>query len=286
MKTLRIKPDDAKRIIEEHAITDLLKNKTFYSLTDFVKEYEICDDELVMKSAIKVREKLNSLSFPARYSFQIHITKDGKVKNIYANSLGLMLTLCEISKNIKDNLKAKFCTNLAQYIKMSTKIFYPEQRCLLRLEYTETTKNFRNKLNYILKNRYGYGSISSEISLFYNEMIQGYYHKNKENINEIKSGNYSNIYLDYISCRELKDLIEIHKAAINALDTSVGDAKIATRRKAEERRLNFYTHFAGQYPEEYRAHKLKPAKMLKEFDKVLKEYKLDSESVNEFNLTK
>jgi len=284
MKTLRLSKKEAKTILENHAIKDLLKNKIFYSLNEFIKEYDICDFNLAIQSALFVKEKLNSLSFPSRHSFRIYMTREGEIKEIFANNLGFMLVLCEIAKNIKDKEKSEFCTNLAQYIKIETQLFYPEKRALARLEYTDITKEFRHEVKQFLDN-YGYYSISSDISLLYNEILQGYYHLSKEDLNMTKTGSYTVSYLDHITAKELKDLTEIHKKVIVALQDSIGEAMRVARSESEERRVRFYTNFAGCYPDEYRSHTLKPAKMVKEFDKILKSYNLDAISINEYNLS-
>ena len=276
-----------KQILDSSSYTNLINNKTFYSLKDFVKENNICDFNYLIQTVNNVKQKLANFSHPQSLTFQVIKTSNNSVKEIYCSSVGLMFVLAEISKNVKNNNTKNFCYIVAKYIASEKESYYPDIRALCRIEYTEVTKEFRSKIKKYLES-YNKYELSEQIALIYHTILKNYYYIQgndvKDYLNKLKTNSYNKSYLDFISARELKDLTQIQKMAIKCLENSNKDILQVITNEAQKRRYNFYTKYSQKFPENYAPHTLTPAKMLKEFTNLLIYYKLDAESLKNITI--
>lgn len=257
--------------------------KEYFNFKDFILDNKFCSFDLAKNCASIVKQKLINISYPTGSIIQLQKNKQGEILNVYLDKVGLMLTLKEISDNVDNKTIKTNLNNIARYVRSTKKTFYPVQRCLCRLEYTEITKELRNRIKLYLY-RENKQDLGKQLALIYHSILSNYYQIKGEDVkselNKIKTGKYGVSYLDYITARELKDLTEIQKKVIYALEYTDSDIMQVIVNEAHKRRMDFFTNYAHVYPEKYSAHFNTPAKLMKDFDKLLVEYKLDVESLN------
>ena len=280
--------NNIKDIIESSSYQDISKNKTFYSLKEFVKENNICSFNLAINAAQQVKQDLNLISYPSGLTIQYVKDTQNGIKEIFLNADGLMLVMAKLSKS-NDVKNKDLCYDIAKYLRNEKKSYYPDTRALCRLEYTDVTKELRSKIKKYLES-YNKYELSEQIALIYHTILKNYYFLTgsnvKDDLNKLKTDSYNKSYLDYITARELKDLTEIQKKAIYCLEHSDNDILTVVSHEAQKRRVNFLLNYAGKYPEQYQSHTNKPAKMLSDFTKLLKDYDLDLTSLNDYENNK
>lgn len=284
---MKLTENEIANIVNIYCYKDPITKKESFELKDFVKSNKFCSFDLAKKCASIVKQKLINISYPSGATIQLQKTKNGEILDVYLDKVGLMLTLKEISKNVKNNVTKTNLDNLAKYLKICVKNFYPVQRCLCRLEYTEITKELRSRIKLYLY-RENESDLGKQLALIYHSILSNYYQIKGEDVkselNKLKTGKYNVSYLDYITARELKDLTEIQKKVIYALEYTDNDIMQVIINEAHKRRMNFFTNYAHSYPEKYPAHFNTPAKLMKDFDKLLEEYNLDIESLRNNNI--
>lgn len=284
---MKLTEQEIANIVNIYCFKDPITKKEFFELKDFVKSNKFCSFDLAKNCALIVKQKLINISYPSGATIQLQKNKNGEILDIYLDKVGLMFTLKEISKNIKNKVTKTNLDNLANYLKLCEKNFYPVQRCLCRLEYTEITKELRSRIKQYLYHETK-EELSQQIALIYHSILSHYYNIKGEDVkselNKLKTGKYKVSYLDYITAKELKDLTEIQKKVIYALEYTEDDIMQVIINEAYKRRMNFFTNYAHVYPENYTAHFNKPAKLMKDFDKLLEEYNLDIISLRNNNI--
>lgn len=263
--------------IESVHYIDRHNGKIFYSLKEVFNEFNLTDFENFLVSTNEIYQKLNKLSYPLRTLFQAKKVKDGKLDDVYVNPVGLMFAFAQYSVNAKDEHEKNICYEIAKILKENQTIFYPEKRMLARKAYSDTTKALRHKVKEITLGDRFY-SLSTYLNKMYYTILSDYYFiTDTDSIMRNKIGDPNAKYLDYITVRELKDLTEIQKTILEDLEKYPSMSIVDLAKDAAcKKHVEFIKDYAGISPLKYRAHSNKPSQMLKEFNNLLKELKLDN----------
>lgn len=254
---------------------ELKTGKSFYSLKDVLKEFNIKHLAVGLVATTKIFKRMDEISYPCRTLYTLKKNAGGIVEDVYLNPVGLMLVLAQSSQMLKKEADKELCLFIANVLKEEQPSFYPERRLLFRNEYKESFKELSSKVKQKV-NGDTYRSLSSHIAKLHYTILSDYFFVTElERISYKKTGSYSKNYLDYISLRELKDLSEINKTLIKDIEKYPNTSFIElARSEATKKRREFFLNYAGVYPFEYRSHNNTPKQMLKEFDNLLKELNL------------
>ncbi len=264
---------------------DKLTGKRIYPFADVLKEFNLGDIQDYIGQICDVKLKLADISYPTKQMFRLYIDKNQIVK-VDMNAIGVMFVMAEIAKTTTDPKKKKMAYEISKAIFGAAKIFYPEERVVLRKQYTFVTKALRSRIKELSGNL----TLKSDLTKLYSTIINDYYKVNDSYYLRMQKTNKTNgNYLDHITVTELQDLIDIQKQVIDYIkDYPTGSPIYFANKLANEKRLSFITRHAGVSPYDYCAHVLTPTKAYNEFNKLLKEYNLDAISLqkDEDNLQK
>lgn len=278
--------EEIKKRLVTLSYKELLNGKKIYPLSDVLKEFKLGNIDDYVEDVCNVKLKLDKISYPTKQMFRVYI-KNNKICAIDLNAIGLMFVMAEISKTNRDAKLREKSFQISKTICNAAKIFYPEQRVILRREYVYVTKELRGLVKDLSENN---ANLKYQLKKLYSTILDDYYNINDTYYLRVKkTGNPKGNYLDNITASELKDLIDIQKEVIDCIKNYPNDNPLyLANRLASEKRLSFCTHHAGCFPYEYAPHTLKPNRAYKEFNNLLKEYGLDAKSLrkDEDNLQK
>jgi len=267
--------NEIKAKLKSLCMTDLKTGKSFYSLKDVFKEFNIKHLPVGFIATTTIFKRMDEISYPCRTLYTLKKNAGGIVEDVYLNPVGLMLVLATSAQMLKNTKDKETCLNIANVVKTEQPTFYPERRLLYRNEYKESFKELSSRVKQLVDGD-KYRSLSSHLSRLHYTILSDYFYVTElERISYKKTGTYTKNYLDYISLRELKDLSEINKTLIKeiAKNPSVDLIELASI-EATKKRRNFFLNYAGMYPFEYRSHSNTPKQMLKGFDNLLKDLNL------------
>lgn len=274
---MKLDSDQIKKKLLDVSYKERINSKRIYPLEDVLKEFGFKDLKEYIKTVCDVKTKLDEISYPTKQMFRLYISKN-KIVKIDVNAVGLMFVMAEIAKISKNDEEKENAYKIAKVFSENAKMFYPEQRVVLRREYVYVTKQLRGMIKEISENN---ANLKSSLKKLYSTILNDYYFINDTYYLRLKkTNNPKGNYLDYITVSELNDLIEIQKEVIISLTKYPTDNHLyLANRLASEKRLAFCTHHAGVFPFEYKPHKFKPLRAYKEFYKLLAYYNLDPKSL-------
>ncbi|MGN1207876.1 MAG: hypothetical protein ACI4TI_00205, partial [Christensenellales bacterium] len=204
----------------------------------------------------------------------------GVLKNADLSSIGIIFVMAEISKTRKNKEMASVFHKISRAVFERAKIFYPEQREIFRREYVFVTKELRHLVKVACENSNN-PDLKLELRKVYFSILSDYYSVScTEDLQLKKTGKINGNYLDYITCSELNDLIEIQKEVVDFMKNHPDQSPLyLANRLANEKRMKFATNHGGCYPINYAPHTLTPKQAYAKFKKVLEEYGLDALSL-------
>lgn len=269
--------EEIKEKLKGIGYRELINNKKIYPFSEVLKTFNLGEVKDYVKDVCNAKIKLDKISYPTKQMFRVYL-RGNKVENFDMNVIGLMFTMAEIAKNCNDKQKQQLAFQISKTICNAAKIFYPEQRVILRREYVYVTKKLRGLVKDMCENN---ANLKYNLRKLYSTILGDYYFINDTYYLRLKkTNNPKGNYLDYITVSELQDLIDIQKEVIKSIQKYPSDNHLyLANRLASEKRLNFCTHHAGCFPFEYVPHTFKPARAYTEFNKLLKSYGLDAKSL-------
>ncbi len=272
---MNLKDNEIIEKLRKLSYKDEINGKTYYVLNDIVKELDIATEPFAKWCAYNVMLKLKAISYPTAKSFMVR--NNGEIYDL--SPVGLMFTVAEIAKQTQKEEYKPRARRIAQIIKDSQKVFYPEMRVILRKQYTFVTKEFRSRIKELISEN---ASLKDQLRSLYSIIIKSYYSlKEAKSINVIKTGKETGNYLDYITCKELQDLIDVQQKVLERLDKNPkGRIEEYIHKLCSEKRMSFYTFYADCYPKQYCPHTLKPKKGYEKFIELLNEYELNAKNLN------
>ena len=275
---MKYSKEQLKEKLKSCYMKDLKTGKVFYSLEMIFKEFNIKHFAVGLVATTQIFKKMDEISYPCRTLYQLQKNASDIVVDVYLNPVGLMLVLASTSQKLKDRENKEVCSEIANLLKDEQNCFYPDRRLLYREEFKENFKLLSSRVKQAVDGDY-YRSVSGHLSRLHYTIISEYYGVSDiETITYKKTGAYNKNYLDYISLRELKDLSQIQKTIIQEIERHPNiDFISLARSEAIQKRRDFYLKYAGMYPLEYRSHSNSPKRMIKDFDKLLKELDLTPE---------
>lgn len=258
---------------------DFITNKWVYPLDAIIKEFNLGDVKDYVDYADDVKDKLNRISYPGKQVVRLYKEK-GVLKNADLSSIGIIFVMAEISKTRKNKEMASFFHKISRAVFERVKIFYPEQREIFRREYVFVTKELRHLVKVACENSNN-PDLKLELRKVYFSILSDYYSVScTEDLQLKKTGKINGNYLDYITCSELNDLIEIQKEVVDFMKNHPDQSPLyLANRLANEKRMKFATNHGGCYPINYAPHTLTPKQAYAKFKKVLEEYGLDALSL-------
>lgn len=253
--------------------------KSFYSAREIFKEFKLHNFSLFVESIEEIKKQLNEISYPTKQLFQFITDSNGFIEDIYLNPVGVTFACASFSKNsteISEKVKSYY---IAKMLRNYQQILYPDSRILAREEYKETTKAFRSKIKQIVGDNAD-KSLKSYYREIYTAIVKEYYSNSSvDAVSKAKAGNPNKQYLDYISLKELYDLKQIQQNMLEILIEKPKTNIVALAQKlAKEQKQQFislYSHTPFSHP----AHTNTPVQMYKQFGELLKEYKIDNETL-------
>ncbi len=262
------------------AYQDLITKKWIYPLDAILKEFGFGDVKDYVYYADDVKDKLERISYPCKQVVKLYKNKAGDLVNADLSPIGIMFVMAEISKTRRDKKQAFAFFEIAKTIYDRVKIFYPEQREILRREYVYVTKELRHLVKVACDKAHN-PDLKEELRKVYFTILSDYFSvTNTEDLRFKKTGKVNGNYLDYITCTEIWDLIEIQKEVIKFMkEKPLVSPLYYANKLANQKRILFTTYHAGCYPINYAPHTLTPKVAYKEFRNVLEEYGLDAKSL-------
>ena len=126
--------------------TNINTKKSFYSLKDVLKEFNINSLAVGLVATTTVFKKMDEISYPCRTLYTLKKNAGGIVEDVYLNPVGLMLVLAQTSQMLKKETDKELCLFIANVLKEEQPTFYPERRLLFRNEYKESFKELSSKV--------------------------------------------------------------------------------------------------------------------------------------------
>lgn len=251
---------------------DKITGKRIYPFGDVLKAFGLGKIEDYLNQILEVKLKLGEISYPTKQMFRLYVDKN-KIVKVDMNALGVMFVMAEIAKTAKDEKQKQMAYSISKAIFNAAKIFYPEERVILRRQYTFITKELRSSIKELSQKQ---DNLKSDLSILYSVILGDYYFvTDSYYLRMQKTGLSRGDYLNHITVTELSDLIDIQKQIVDYIKEYPGNNPLYLANKlANEKRLQFITRHGGVSPYNYAPHKLTPTKAYKEFNKLLVEYNL------------
>lgn len=266
------------QILEELTYSSKKNGKKFVVLSEVNTVLNPTDKVALLNSLKEIIADFDNLSYPANYMYQF-ICKEGKVVDCNLSREALMFLMANYSAKETDKHKSKIAMDLAMELKDKIKRFYCIKRALLRKEFTEQTKTLRSMIKNDSNHNY-FDNFQTRIMKMYTSVLSGYYGETETKVlSYLKAKNDKANYLDYISLKELSDLIDVQSKLIVLVENNPNaNFENWGYTYAKEKKQEFINEY-GKAPIDYPAHKNTPKKMLSDFNKLCKKYFIEDKNL-------